>query len=1116
MPSINSLRSKLILYLALAAILITSVALVLGYYTTRRQLFHQMEARAGALTDQISYAFEALIDGDDLFPIQRIIEQTAALEDVFAVAVVDRDGKILAHNDKARLGQSLIDPLIPLAINDEQRVSEFTTDRFVIVDPLTGQDYSLVYHSDVIGAIWIEMDLSTLTGQLQRQYALLVGVMVGLVSLLSLAALWMLQNLIIHRLQRLQCGLKQLESGDLTYRLANLNHKGAGDDEIASLALSFNQMADSLQTRTQQRQQAEARRQASEARLATMLDTAADAIFTVDARQKITTFNRGAEKIFGYQAAEIVGQSMELLIPPEARPKHRHNVTLFATANSQSRFMGNRPEITGYRKDGQTFPAEATLSKLQQDGETSFTVILRDITERKRVERALRESQERLATVVKAAKLGLWDWNIQTGDVIFNERWAEMLGYTLDEIDPTVTVWEKLLHPDDKEMVMDKLTDHLEGRTPFYSTEHRLRHKDGHWVWVYDAGQISERDDTGQPRRAAGIHVDITERKQAEEGLRQSEENFRTFFDAVEDYLFILDEQGQVQYFNSAVSNRLGYTPETLLGEHILTVHPPDRREEAGQIVAAMLQGTADSCPVPVITANGEHIPVETRIYHGVWSGKPALFGITKDLSQLKASEEKFARAFKLNPALMAISTIEDGRYVEVNNTFVQTMGYSPNEIIGRTSTELKIFHNPAQRQQVLDQMVRQGYVRNIEIDLVTKNGEVRYGSFSADVIQLFDGPYLLTVMNDITERKQAEEGLRQSEARNMALLNAMPDLMFRLAGDGTLLDYKTNDPRKLFVSPSEVIGQHLDAILPAEVAEAAMQTIAETLDSGQMQLFEYKLSLPDGTHTFEARMVVIEDNEVLAIVRNISERAKLEQMKTDFIHRASHELRTPLTTAMMMVELIREGGEAEELNQYWEILELEMERQRELIEDLLTVGRLESGTFQLNPVPLQVSEILKNVTPAVETQAEIKNVEIEWHIPPDLPAINGNANGLQQVFINLLSNAIKFSPNGEVITVWTVPSNGGVLVQLTDNGMGIPPEDLPLLFDRFFRAGNATRNEVPGSGVGLYIVKSVVDALGGKISVNSVLNKGTTFVIWLPLAQEPVPDQAAATLVNV
>jgi PAS domain S-box-containing protein len=1099
---LNSLRSKLILYIALAAILITSVALALGYYTTRRQLYHQLEARAGALTDQIGYAFEVLIDGDDIFPIQRIIEQTAALEDVFAVAVVDRFGEIMAHNDKSKLGQPLIDPLIPLAINQEQRVSEFTSDRFVIVDPLTSRNYSLVYHSDVIGAIWIEMDLTTLTAQLTRQYTLLVAVMVGLVSLLSLAALVMLQRLIVNRLRHLQCGLKQVEDGDLTYRLTDASLNGQGD-EITGLALSFNQMTTALQTRTEQRQKAETSRQASEARMAAMLDTAADAIFTVDAHQKIVTFNRGAEEIFGYQAAEIVGQPLEILIPPDVRQKHHRHVEKFAASVATSRSMGDRPEIEARHKNGLIFPAEATLSKLEQDGEISFTVILRDITDRKRVEMALRESQERLSTVVQAAELGLWDWNIQTGDVIFNDRWAEMLGYTLSELEPRVSVWTKLVHPDDQAKVDAALADHMAGRASFYNTEHRLRHKDGHWVWVYDAGQVSEWNETGHPLRAAGIHVDITERKYAEDALRQSEENFRTFFDAVDDFLFILDEQGNIQYFNAAVTNRLGYTPDALLGQHILTVHPPERRDEAGQIVTAMLHGSTDSCPVPVLTAAGDHVPVETRVYHGTWSGEPALFGITKDLSMLKASEEKFAGAFKFNPSLMAISTIEDGRYVEINNTFSQIIGYSPAEIIGHTSADLNLFRNPNHRQEIVDQMLRQGFVRNVEIDIMTKNGQVRHGSFSADVIHLHDGPYLLTVMNDITDRIVAEVALRQSEARNTALLNAIPDLMFILADDGTLLNFKSTDDQLLFGPSTDIIGENINAVLPPKVADLTTQAIAQTLETGQIQMFEYQLHFPDGLHTFEARLVMIDDNEVLAIVRDISERARLEQMKTDFIHRASHELRTPLTTAMMMVELIREGGPADELQEYWEILGLEMERQRELIEDLLTVGRLESGNFQLDPVPLSLAAVFENVAPAVTTLAEMRQIDFQWHMYPALPPVNGDANGLQQVFINLLGNAVKFSPQGETITVWAVPTEGGVLVQVADNGLGIPPDDLPHLFDRFFRAANATRNEIPGSGVGLYIVKSVVEALGGKIFVNSVLDKGTTFVVWLPLATE-------------
>jgi PAS domain S-box-containing protein len=139
-----------------------------------------------------------------------------------------------------------------------------------------------------------------------------------------------------------------------------------------------------------------------------------------------------------------------------------------------------------------------------------------DITERTRVEAAAKEHQERLALALQGADLGSWDWNVQTGEVSFNERWAEMLGYRLEEIEPSVGTWEALVHPDDMPRVREVLSAHLEGRVPFYETEHRLRHKSGSWVWVLDRGKVFERDATGRPMRAAGTHLDISERKRAE------------------------------------------------------------------------------------------------------------------------------------------------------------------------------------------------------------------------------------------------------------------------------------------------------------------------------------------------------------------------------------------------------------------------------------------------------------------------------------------------------------------------------------------------------------------------------------------------------------------------
>ena len=169
------------------------------------------------------------------------------------------------------------------------------------------------------------------------------------------------------------------------------------------------------------------------------------------------------------------------------------------------------------------FPAKTLLESVQRISTPLMEMLMayglafrEQQDERERVHEALRESEQRMELALHGADLGTWDWDIETGDLTFNERWAEMLGYTLDEIEPHLNTWEKLLHPDDMPGVQEVLNAHLEGKTDFYETEHRLRHKSGEWVWVLDKGRVIERDAEGKPLRACGTHLDITERKRAE------------------------------------------------------------------------------------------------------------------------------------------------------------------------------------------------------------------------------------------------------------------------------------------------------------------------------------------------------------------------------------------------------------------------------------------------------------------------------------------------------------------------------------------------------------------------------------------------------------------------
>jgi two-component system phosphate regulon sensor histidine kinase PhoR len=256
--------------------------------------------------------------------------------------------------------------------------------------------------------------------------------------------------------------------------------------------------------------------------------------------------------------------------------------------------------------------------------------------------------------------------------------------------------------------------------------------------------------------------------------------------------------------------------------------------------------------------------------------------------------------------------------------------------------------------------------------------------------------------------------------------------------------------------------------------------------------------TLPFSASDYESRLLPISMTEALIVIRDMTDQARLDRMKSDFINRASHELRTPLTTAILMTELIQGGGSQNDLDHYWQTLTNELDRQKILIDRLLIAGRLESGMMEMENTLLNLIPALEESIFAVKPIANKRNISIELSAPQKALLVIGDKSGLQQVFINLINNAIKFSPKGGAVEVGVKCIEDQVCVSITDHGLGIPPEAMPHLFKRFYRAKNVTIAEIPGSGIGLYIVKSIVEALGGEINVESLQNKGTTFTVTL------------------
>ncbi len=281
----------------------------------------------------------------------------------------------------------------------------------------------------------------------------------------------------------------------------------------------------------------------------------------------------------------------------------------------------------------------------------------------------------------------------------------------------------------------------------------------------YDPDELRARIDVG--RRIVELEQNLLAQTRI---LAVTHKNYETFFNTVDDFIFVLDEQGNILHTNATVIKRLGYSMEELSGKSVLMVHPPERRDEAGRIVGEMLSGTAEFCPVPLITKSGIQIPVETRVSHGMWDGMPVIFGVTKDISRVQLSEEKFSKLFHINPSACGLSNLDNHSYIEVNEVFYTLFGFEKNEVIGKTAEDLGIL-TPEAISEIILKADSNGNVTNVEADLKAKNGDIKHVLLSSDNIYVQDKRYRFIVVHDITDRKLAEDKIKSLLSEKELLL---------------------------------------------------------------------------------------------------------------------------------------------------------------------------------------------------------------------------------------------------------------------------------------------------------------------------------------------------------
>ena len=489
---------------------------------------------------------------------------------------------------------------------------------------------------------------------------------------------------------------------------------------------------------------------------------------------------------------------------------------------------------------------------------------------------------------------------------------------------------------------------------------------------------------------------------------------------------------------------------------------------------------------------------------------------LKKAIEAIKESEDKFSKAFKNSPDIMIITSIENGKIIEVNDSILRISGYTRDESIGKSTIELNHWENDNDRNKFLEEVQNTGRVKNFEANFRKKSGEIFTGLISGEIIYLKELKCVLSVIHDITERKQAEESLQKSEQRLKALIDAIPDMMLRLNKEGVYLDYKPSEKEDLYYQFESIIGKRNRDITPPEFADMIDEKIYKTITTREIQAFEYRLPVnPKDLSTYEARMVPSGNDEVIAIIRDITERKRAEEQlkesearlrelnatKDKFFNIIAHDLKNPFNAIVGFSDILAEQirmKDYEKIEKYADVIHASALRAVSLLKNLLDWSRSQTGRIEFTPDYVEMVGLVNEVIKLLSDSAIQKSITITRELPHNAPVI-ADKDMIATILRNLISNAVKFTNPGGEIVVSVIQKSSELQISVCDDGVGMSKE----IIERLFRidksiSTNGTLNET-GTGLGLILSKEFIEKHRGKIWVESEPGKGSKFIFTIP-----------------
>ena len=680
----------------------------------------------------------------------------------------------------------------------------------------------------------------------------------------------------------------------------------------------------------------------------------------------------------------------------------------------------------------------------------AFNTMIGSLRERRDIELALKRSEERLALAIDGAQLGLWDYDIASGEVVFNERWAEMLEYSPEEIEPRIDFWHDLIHPEDKTDFMEAWESHLKCDTSMFRVEHRLLAKSGHWKWILCIGRIVDRAPQGKSSRVAGVFVDITDRKRSEDLIRirlelleysathSLEELLQKTLDEIGGltnspigfYVFVSEDEKTVRLQTWSTRTMKEFCTAEGKGQHYPVdqagvwadairerrpaIHNdysslPNRRgmpDGHSVLIRELVVPIMRSERIAAVLAIGnkptdyteKDIEIVSYLADVAWE-----VALRKMAEQaLKESEDKYRHLFNNSEVGMFRTRLDGSEILDINEECLKIFGRTREEMQGKSS----VIHwaDPHEREEMSRRLNTDGRVTDFECKLLNKQGEVRTCVMSVRLYReqgVQEGS-----MMDITERKQIG-GLALQSAR----LKAISDL-------------------------SSGVAHHFNNLLQIIMASASLSLME--LESGDFS-----------------------------------------QIKT---------------TLEKMLEATSLGAETVRRLQTFANVRADMDDREVAVFDVASTAR-------------NAAEVSK---PLWKSDPEKRGISIDMKL--DLEAgclVKGIENEVFEVFVNLMRNAAEAMPQGGDIEVKTHREADEVIIAVRDTGMGIAEADLSRVFQPFW----SSKDVGIGKGMGLAVSHGLLKRHGGTISVQSELGAGTIFTIRLPLARKSVTKTEEAVI---